>query len=62
MHALLIVVVIAGFVALIAGGLLSVLRDLTLRFSQPLALMLEGPEEHEGSADRDSVARSWGGE
>jgi hypothetical protein len=59
MHAFLIIAVVTGFVGLMAVGLLSVLRDLTVRFSQPLALTLEGPEDIEHNPDTDPVPPPW---
>jgi hypothetical protein len=49
-----------GFVVLFAVGLLSVLHDLMARFSPPLALTLQSPEDNEHDTDRDRVQAPWG--
>jgi hypothetical protein len=53
MHVLLVIAVVTGSVLLFAVGLLSVLHDLLARFSQPLALTLESPEDNalDGAGD-----------
>jgi hypothetical protein len=60
MHTFFIIAVITGSVVLFAVGVLSVLNDLLARFSQPLSLTLEGPEDNDHDADRDSVSPPWG--
>jgi hypothetical protein len=58
MHAFLIAALVTGFVMLFSLGLLSVLRELMARFSQPLELTLESPEDNEHDTDR--VRAPWG--
>jgi hypothetical protein len=58
MHAFLIAALVTGSVVLFALGLLSVLRDLMARFSLPLELTLESPEDNEH--DTDCVPAPWG--
>jgi hypothetical protein len=60
MHAVLMVAIVAGFVVVFAVGFLNVVYDLLARFSQPLALMLESPEDNDHDSDKDPVSSSWG--
>jgi hypothetical protein len=62
MHVLLIIAVVTGSVLLFAAGLLSVLHDLLARFSQPLALTLESPEDNPLDGGRDFRTTSMGRE
>jgi hypothetical protein len=58
MHAILIAALVTGFFVTFAVGVLSVLRDLMSRFSQPLELTLQSPEDDEH--DTDCVRAPWG--
>jgi hypothetical protein len=60
MHAFLMVAIVVGFVVVFAVGFLSVLHDLLARFSQPLALTLEGHEDNDHGTDRDPLSSAWG--
>jgi hypothetical protein len=60
MHAFIMVAIVAGFAVVFAVGVLSVLHDLLARFSQPLALMLESPEDNDHDPDKDPISSAWG--
>jgi hypothetical protein len=59
MHALLVIAIAAGFVVVFAVGFLSIVHDLLAGFSQPLALMLENPEDNDHDADKDPMSSAW---
>jgi hypothetical protein len=60
MRAFLMVAIVAGFVVVFAVGFLSVVHDLLARFSQPLALMLESPEDNDHDSNKNPISSAWG--